>query len=155
MSRVLSTFARSALAALTLLAPVPALAQAPTATITTCRQIVAGADRPQGRQPNVAGADYVPGVDARGNAVAPADLNRSLQLPEELVLPIAPDLFARSSRAPPPAFPDMRVQLGEVRIRLADGAMTFNGQKLGPAADAELVLACRDLLAREAVQQPR
>lgn len=138
-----------------LLAPGSALAQAATATIDTCRQVVAVAERPQGRPPNVAGADYVPGVDARGNAVAPADLNRPLRLPEELVLPIAPDFFTRSGRPPPPGFPDMRVQVGEVRIRLADGAMTFNGQRLGPAADAELVQACRDLLAREAVQQPR
>ncbi len=135
--------------------PGAALAQAPAATINSCRQIVAAVDRPQSRPRNVAGADYVPGVDARGNAVTPADLDRPVPLPEELVLPIAPDVFARAGRAPPPGFPDLRVQVGEVRLRLADGAMIFNGQKLGPAADAELVQACRDLLAREAVQQPR
>ena len=140
---------------LALLLPVSAaFAQAPVAadSISVCRQIVGAVDRPQSQGRAAPGADYVPGVDVRGNAVAPADLNRPLQLPEELVLPIAPDLFARTGRTPPRGFPDMRTQIGELHIRLADGAMTFNGQKLGPAADAELVQACRDLLAREAAQ---
>jgi hypothetical protein len=145
---------RIGVALLLLLQGNAAWAQAPAATdtINVCRQVVAAVDRPLAQGRAVAGADYVPGVDARGNAVAPADLNRPLQLPDELVLPIAPDLFARAGRTPPRGFPEMRAQLGEVRIRLADGTMTFNGQKLGPAADAELVQACRDLLAREAAQ---
>lgn len=119
--------------------------------VSTCRSIVAATDRAMA-QPGaraVAGADYVPGVDVRGNPVAPADLAgaQRIALPEELVLPVTPDVFTFLGRAPPRGLEQLRVNVGELRIRLSDGQTTFNGQLLGPTADAELVAACRQLLA--------
>ncbi len=117
----------------------------------TCRSIVATADRaaapPAGR--TVAGADYVPGIDVRGNPVAPADLGGAprLTLPDELVLPVTPDVFTFLGRVPPRGLEQLRANVGELRIRLSDGHTTFNGQPLGPTADADLLAACRQLLA--------
>jgi hypothetical protein len=149
MGGSISVPSRAALLALALLLPGTALGQADA--VTTCRGIVSAADRapaqPGGRA--VAGADYVPGVDVRGNPVAPADLGGAprITLPEELVLPVTPDVFTFLGRDPPRGLDQLRVNVGELRIRLSDGRTTFNGQPLGPAADAELVAACRQLLA--------
>lgn len=146
---------RIVVAALALLVPGGALAQVQVSatTINTCRQILAVADRPAARAATVPGAAYVPSVDARGNAVAPADLNPALQVPDEIVLPVAPEVFTFNGRTPPRGFPDLRANLGEFRLRLGDGRITFNGQPLSPTSDVALVQACRDLLSREAVQQ--
>ena len=127
------------------------LAAAQGDPVSTCRSILAAADRvtPQPGARAVAGADYVPGVDVRGNPVAPADLAIAprFTLPEELVLPVTPDVFTFLGRAPPRGLEQLRVNVGELRIRLSDGRATFNGQPLGPTADADLVAACRQLLA--------
>ncbi len=143
-----STCTRSAWAVLPLvLAASGALAQQQGADpIATCRSIVAAADRIAGPKP-VAGADYVPGVDIRGNPVAPADVNPQPNfLPAEIVLPVQPDAFAFLGRVPPRGLDVLRANVGELRIRLSDGQTTFNGQPLG-AASAELIAACRQLLA--------
>lgn len=106
---------------------------------------MAAADRAAG-QKAVAGADYVPGVDVRGNPVAPADLTPQPNfLPAEIVLPVQPDVFAFLGRTPPRGLDVLRANVGELRIRLSDGQATFNGQPLG-AASAELIAACRQLL---------
>ncbi len=129
-----------------------AQAQTPQADpIATCRTIVAAADRAaaQPGPPTVAGADYVPGVDVRGNPVAPADLIAQQNfLPAEIVLPVQPDVFAFLGRTPPRGLEGLRAQVGELRVRLADGHVTFNGQPLG-AANADLIAACRELLAKQ------
>ena len=130
------------------------LAAAQGDPVATCRSILAAADlaaaQPGARA--VAGADYVPGVDVRGNPVAPADLAGAprVTLPEEQVLPVTPDVFTFLGRAPPRGLEQLRINVGELRIRLSDARTTFNGQPLGPAADAELVAACRQLLGNAA-----
>lgn len=119
--------------------------------VATCRSVVAAADR-LGAQPAaraVPPADYVPGVDVRGNPVVPADLGPRVTLPDELVLPLTSDVFAFLGTAPARGLDVLRANVGELRIRLADGLTTFNGQPLGPAADAELVAACRQFLANQ------
>ena len=44
---------------------------------------------------NPAGADYVPGIDVHGNAVAPADLNTGLGALDPIEIPIKIDLASR------------------------------------------------------------
>jgi hypothetical protein len=136
--------------------PLAALAQGAD-PVATCRGIVTAADRAAAQSATrpVAGADYVPVVDVRGNPVAPADIGPPrVALPEELVLPVTPDVFAFLGRAPARGLDQLRVNVGELRIRLADGRATFNGQPLGPTADAELVAACRQLLANTPAPRP-
>lgn len=100
---------------------------------------------------SVAGADYTPGVDVRGNPVAPADFGggQQITLPDEIVLPVQPDVFSFLGRQLLRGLDILRANAGELRVRLSDGAVTFNGQPLG-AATTELTAACRQLLAAQA-----
>jgi hypothetical protein len=99
------------------------------------------------------GADYVPGVDAKGNEVAPADLQ-----PEPGVAPadlprgpatVKPDdirieLDARlAARFGVPAGGDARLGravLGTITVR--DGRAYFNGAPLAPDLAASVAAAC-------------
>ena len=89
-----------------------------------------------------AGADYVPGVDAAGHAVAPADLPGAVSAvkPETAAIEIDARLAARFGVRGSGARTG-RTVLGYVTVR--DGRAYFNGAPLAPDADEALRAACR------------
>lgn len=106
------------------------------------------------RQPP--GVAYEPGVDAYGNAVAPADLpgsNQQLNLPPLIAIPIEVDLQNRlrvpgnrfqppgNRMAPRPQPFEADAVVGIVVSDL-DGNVTFNGQPLGDTEADALAEAC-------------
>jgi hypothetical protein len=107
-----------------------------------CRRLVA-------HQP-AAGVAYQPGVDVRGNAVAPADLPGSQSLGQKLLeegeiafdLALNPLLFAGN-----PALADRiegaRITLGRIAVDPATGDTTFDGQALSDPQQAAIAKACR------------
>jgi hypothetical protein len=90
---------------------------------------------------------YEPGVDVRGNEVAPADLDGGLriELPETVAIPIEVDLFDRLG-LPSDRRYEGDVQVGTVRVDLDDGRATFNGQPLTPEEQHELARRCQEVL---------
>jgi hypothetical protein len=95
--------------------------------------------------------DYVPGVDTRGRAVAPADLagHEPLELDAAEVgidarIPLAEYYRAPGSLAP--VVGDAEAWLGWVTVR---GGVAYLGERpLGDPAQAALARACAELLAR-------
>lgn len=85
---------------------------------------------------------YTPGVDARGRAVAPADLpgSQSLALPETIEIGITVPLAERFG-VPKDALYKGEAYVGTVTVR--DGRVLFNGRPVAPAAEGELVALCR------------
>ena len=74
----------------------------------------------------------------RGNPVAPADLNAPPNfLPAEIVLPVQPDVFAFLGRTPPRGLEGLRAQVGELRVRLADGQVTFKWSALSKVVQVQ------------------
>ncbi len=84
---------------------------------------------------------YKPGVDARGKAVAPADLPGSsgIALPETIEIGITVPLAERFG-VPRDALYKAEAYVGTVTLR--DGKVLFNGQPINPAAEGELVALC-------------
>lgn len=80
---------------------------------------------------------YQPGVDARGNPVAPADLDGGFQfeLPETITASISRRLLGH---------PNLRQEssLGEVVINLTTGEVSLNGQVLDAEEEEGLVAFC-------------
>lgn len=114
-------------------------ASAPTITVTrsACKELVS----------HVPDSDvaYKPGVDVRGNAVAPADLNGGStilkSLPKEIEFPVTIDFFEYSGIAAPAGVSGEQ-NVGKVTFR--KGRVYFNDQPLGDDANrAELIDACR------------
>ncbi|WP_254869647.1 hypothetical protein [Thalassospira sp. HF15] len=88
---------------------------------------------------------YKPGVDVRGNEVAPADLNGGSNilksLPKEIEFPVSIDFFEYSGIAVPNGVSGEQ-SIGKITYR--NGQVYFNDQPLGDAANnAELIEACR------------
>lgn len=95
------------------------------------------------------GVAYQPGVDVRGRAVAPADLNgneyiTAIKPPKTIVIPIEVDLFDRFGIPANPSLFEGDAQVGEVVYD--DGKLFFNGQRLADGASDEIALYCSDLL---------
>jgi hypothetical protein len=95
----------------------------------------------------VPGAAYVPGVDARGNAVAPADLpsggnaELSTALTQQLPIKITSALLGKYG-IPATAQPfGGRAEIGYVTVR--DGKAYLDGTPLTPPETASLADACR------------
>lgn len=88
---------------------------------------------------------YQPGVDVRGQEVAPADLNGSdIELPEVLVIDLTVDL---ADRLGIPADPDnfqAELEIGTVELR--DGRVYLNDEPIGDEAQAALAVQCREIL---------
>ncbi len=92
--------------------------------------------------PPVAGAAYVPGVDAEGKAVAPADLPSpapDMKL-ENLPVEININLQRRFGIPADARLFTPKAQAGVVTVR--DGVAYFNGQPLVPAEQAALQAGC-------------
>jgi len=90
-------------------------------------------------------ATYQPGVDATGNAVVPADLNGSRQIPppEVIIIPLTLDLADRLG-IPPGGNADYlaRPVIGDVVVT-RDGRVSFNGIPLTSDAQHELAQKCQ------------
>lgn len=83
-------------------------------------------------------ATYVPGVDAQGRAVAPADLAPPVQvLPERLWFVLSVDL-ARRLNLPGGLKGDLPLGI----ISVEGGQVLFDGRPLAPGTDAALAAAC-------------
>jgi len=89
------------------------------------------------------GANYVPGTDVDGNAVAPADLPHDAGAVRSDTVTIEIDRHLAGQYGIPPtggAYGGKAI-IGYVTVR--DGEAYFNGQKLGAQANDALVSACR------------
>lgn len=122
-----------------LLAAAPAAAQAPAPVDrAVCRYLP--------RHTPSADVEYKPGVDVRGNRVAPADLPGSAgAVPmDRFEIPVTLDFARKLGFATPGAgvLPGT-AEVGKLSIQ--GNRMFFNGQPLNPASEAELVALCRTL----------
>ena len=106
--------------------------------------VIAEADcRALTRHVPAADVAYEPGVDVRGDAVAPADLGApEISLPEEISIDVTALVYDLLKTTPPPGLRDTAIDLGKFVLR--DGRLTYNGQPLGVAADTALIAACRE-----------
>lgn len=76
-----------------------------------------------------AGADYVPGADAQGRPVVPADLNAlDASIPDVVNVPISVDVIRRFSLVVPEGL-EMKPDVGVVGVH-RDGRVTYNGQDI-------------------------
>lgn len=108
-----------------------------------CRRLI--------RQSAVPGPDYQPGVDVRGNPVAPANIpgqfTDSDLLPDAIAfeLSLNPLEFAGN-----PALADLfsgaEAGFGEIRYALTSGALTLDGRRLNAETTAEILTFCRAAL---------
>ena len=88
----------------------------------------------------VQGADYVPGVDARGNKVVGADLNggHRIKLPKEITFDLGIDLAEKYNLGD--GFYG-KANLGKVKVRGRD--VYWNGKKLHQSENDAVLDACR------------
>ncbi|EKV30834.1 hypothetical protein C882_4171 [Caenispirillum salinarum AK4] len=91
------------------------------------------------------GVQYQPGVDVRGNPVAPADVGGGygIELPEEITIPITVDLAGAWRDRAAAGTVKAETLLGVVTIR--DGLAFWNGEAIDAEAQADLREACRRL----------
>jgi hypothetical protein len=90
---------------------------------------------------------YKPGVDVRGRAVAPADLDGGVRIkpPEELTIPITIDLQKRLGiPVDPKQYQTQNFTVGTVTWK--DGRGYFNGQPLQSEESARLAELCQQKL---------
>ncbi len=100
---------------------------------SACRALVA-------HEP-AANTAYQPGIDARGRAVAPADLAAS---PPVLAPSFTFDLRADLAPYLPRTSPLFQPQLGVGRVTITpDGAVAFNGQALPSPERAAIAALCQ------------
>ena len=88
--------------------------------------------------------DHAPGVDVRGRAVAPADLDNGarIDLPEVVSILVDVDLFERLGIPANPTGTEATAIIGVVDLH--DGRAFFNGRLLQGRAQAELAAKCRE-----------
>lgn len=92
--------------------------------------------------PDVPGADYVPGVDARGSPVPPADLPSDAARIESSPIEISPALRRRFHVAAGSPLFRRKSAAGVVTIR--DGRAWFNGAPLADNERDMMLAACRE-----------
>ncbi|WP_431858828.1 hypothetical protein [Azospirillum sp.] len=114
----------------------PAAAQTPTFDVAICRTLP--------RHVPSADVEYKPGVDVRGNRVAPADLPGSAGAApmDRFEIPVTLEVARRLGFATPGAGALPRTaEVG--RLSIQGNRLFFNGQPLNAASEAELVALCR------------
>lgn len=121
-------------------------ARASTITVnaTDCQRLVQ--HRP------AADVAYTPGVDANGNAVAPADLPGSvtIETPTEVTFDVSYDLLSNYGIETDTALaPRGEAVVGTVKYDLLSGVLTFNGERLDDGEAAALADLCRAAEAQE------
>lgn len=100
------------------------------------------------RRVDVPGADYVPGVDVRGNKVASANLKGTLTaadiLPEEIAFELALNPLASAGNAAlATTFSESSASFGNVRFNLSSGSLTLNGKPLNDSTEQDMIPLCR------------
>ncbi len=126
-------------------AAAPALAQQATVTDRECRQLV---DYTASQDVN-----FKPGVDARGRAVAPADLPSSsaqIQPPQNFTFDVNTSLTGFGIPSNSPIF---QPQVGVGKVTVEDGGrrVLFNGQPIGNTEKSAIAELCK----RRQAQQPQ
>ncbi|MCC6912939.1 MAG: hypothetical protein IT566_04495 [Rhodospirillaceae bacterium] len=141
-----------ALAALFVLAAVPAAA-AETVTISTadCRKLVAHQPRP--------GVAYQGGVDVRGKAVVPADVNGSsaLDLPAFLEIPLTVDTLKRLRGASGDVLDSRRGLEGKAALgalTIKGDAVFWNGTQIQSRDEVLMAEACKSSLRARGIVLP-
>ena len=115
-------------------------ARASTITVTAadCQRLIR-------HQPS-ADVAYTPGVDAKGNPVAPADLPGAVAIktPSEVTFDVSYDLLSNFGVTTDTALaPRGEAVVGTVTYDLLSGALTFNGERLDAAETAALSELCK------------
>lgn len=117
--------------------PPGGVAQAPNGALVissaTCAELAHA-------KPAVPGADYQPGIDANGNAVAPADLPSATPSPAVEDFPIEIDKRFKGQFKLPPGTSGKAI-LGYVTLR--GNQAYFNGQPLSAEQNTALAEACK------------
>lgn len=88
------------------------------------------------------GAEYQPGVDVNGRAVAPADLQPTLKIepPRVIEFPVTMDVAKRlgfDTRGP------YEANVTAATVRIEGNRVSINGQEVNPDDSVDLVAACR------------
>ena len=88
-------------------------------------------------------ADYIPGVDAYGREVAPADLNSApIEAPEMLEFELRVDF---ADDLPPQSLPTRAYQtVATVRLNPETGEMFIDGERWEPDAGLDVIAACEE-----------
>lgn len=118
-----------------------------------CRRLLAARAKDDVTHRPEAGATYQPGVDARGNPVAPADLPRqggAFALPETLTLDIKIPFSTLLGDRAPTRTASSDVGVAKLKLDLASGRITMDGAPVEPAGEDAVVAACRAHLAQPA-----
>ena len=104
-----------------------------------CRHLLVQADQ--------TAATYRPGVDVRGEAVAPADLDPggALPLPETMEILVTVDVMERLGLGAREGF-EAEALIGVVEVQGTE--VTLNGQPLTRDAASSLAALCREAMAR-------
>ncbi len=89
------------------------------------------------------GVDYVPGVDARGNPVAPADLN-AVALPEEFTVDASLFLDGAIDLPLPANSQRSGSELLDLKFNTATRQILLNGQPFGEISHDEIATLCRE-----------
>ena len=121
-------------------------------TAALCRRLVRHTPEP--------GVAYEPGVDVRGDPVAPADIDgggrdvaeRLLDRAIVFDLMLNPLLFA-GNPALADRFPNTDIDLGRIEYDRESGRLTHDGEPLADPQTAAMRKACRDRLESEATSQ--
>ncbi|MCA0200086.1 MAG: hypothetical protein LCH56_04525 [Proteobacteria bacterium] len=149
MRRVLFAFG-------TLIALTGAAAGAETVTISTadCRKLVAHQPRPD--------VTYQGGVDVRGNAVVPADLNGTgaIDLPASIEIPLTVDTLQRLRGAAPQSGDILasrrglegKAALGTLTIK--GDAVFWNGKQIQSQDEVLMAEACKSSLRARGIVLP-
>ncbi len=94
---------------------------------------------------------YKPGVDVRGNPVAPADLPGQARItaPNEITINLTIDVL-RQYGVPADSLlaPSGEASIGTVKYDIAAGRLTYNGQTLSDAEQDALAAACSSVKTR-------
>ncbi len=91
---------------------------------------------------------YRPGVDVRGRAVAPADLDTfgSITAPDQVYIGLDVPLGAFLEDGGPRRLREAEVNIGHVVVDLTTSQVYYNGRLLADPDIAQLAVACRDIL---------
>ena len=132
-------FALSAFLCSATLQPTFAADASPTVDLALCNALV--------KHKPSADVEYQPGVDVRGNPVAPADLAGSpqIKLPDKIQIPLTLSLVKvlnlNTSQYPYNQFgPGTEAQLGSLEVE--GDKVTFNGQPLSDEQQSNLAVLC-------------
>ena len=99
------------------------------------------------------GANYVGGVDVRGNPVKGADLNENVgnfDFPKDIEFDLTLNVFTAAGRADlAELFPNATHSLGKVKYNIMSGEATFNGKPISSEQGDALQQACTDYMKKQ------